>query len=272
MTPSRSQPPISDLISLEGRRAIVTGGATGLGLAIAERFAEAGAAVVLADIDGPEATKAVAALVGRGYRACAVDCDVSNDESVRRMVDTAVAEIGGVDLLVNNAGVYPKTPLAETTGADFARVLDVNLKGTFLCSREAGARMIEQGRGGGIINLGSIDSLHPSAAEMSAYDASKGGVLMLTKSLARELGRHDIRVNAIAPGSILTRAIKSHMGGTSQQARAKLKELKTFMSRIALGYMGRPDDIARVALFLASDLAGYMTGTMVVVDGGYLVS
>lgn len=132
--------------------------------------------------------------------------------------------------------------------------------------------MIEQGRGGGIINLGSIDSLHPSAAEMSAYDASKGDVLMLTKSLARELGKHDIRVNAIAPGGIVTQAIKSHMRGTSQEARAELKELKTFMSRMALGHMGRPDDIARVALFLASDLAGYMTGTMVVVDGGYLVS
>ncbi len=265
MAKAGNQQPISDLISLEGRRAIVTGGATGLGLAIAERFAEAGAAVVLADVDGPEATRAAADLVGRGYR-------VSDDESVGRMVDAAVREIGGIDLLVNNAGVYPKTPLAETTGADFARVLDINLKGTFLCSRQASIQMIEQGRGGGIINIGSIASLHPSAAEMSAYDASKGGVLMLTKSLARELGRHDIRVNAIAPGGILTQAIKSHMKGDSQEARAELKELKTFMSRMALGYMGRPDDIARVALFLASDLAGYMTGTMVVVDGGYLVS
>lgn len=272
MAPSASQPSIGDLISLKGRRAIVTGGATGLGLAIAGRFAEAGAAVVLANVDSPEATRAAADLVGRGYRASAVECDVSDDESVSRMVDATVREIGGVDLLVNNAGVYPKTPLAETTGADFARVLDINLKGTFLCSREAGARMIEQGRGGGIINLGSIDSLHPSAAEMSAYDASKGDVLMLTKSLARELGKHDIRVNAIAPGGIVTQAIKSHMRGTSQEARAELKELKTFMSRMALGHMGRPDDIARVALFLASDLAGYMTGSMVVVDGGYLVS
>lgn len=160
MTPSQSRPSISQLISLSGRRAIVTGGASGLGLAIAERFAEAGARVMIADIDGDGAKRAAAAIDG----AVASQCDVAVDESVERMLAATVAAIGGVDLLVNNAGIYPRTPLAETTGDDFGRVLDINLKGTFLCSRAAASRMVAEGRGGAIINIGSIDSLHPSAA------------------------------------------------------------------------------------------------------------
>jgi NAD(P)-dependent dehydrogenase (short-subunit alcohol dehydrogenase family) len=130
--------------------------------------------------------------------------------------------------------------------------------------------MISKLKGGCIINIASIEALHPSSPGMSAYDASKGGVLMLTKSLARELGKYDIRVNAIAPGAIKTRGVLSQtspLGGRSQ-----LRELKAFLSRIVLGRMGDVDDIARVALFLASGLADYVTGDLIVVDGGYLVS
>jgi len=159
------------------------------------------------------------------------------------------------------------------SGRDFERVLSVNLLGTFLCSRYAGEEMVRQRLGGCIINIASIEALHPSSTGMSAYDASKGGVLMLTKSLARELGPHGIRVNAVAPGAILTRGVLSHVGKqTEEEEKAGLKELKAFMARMALGRMGDADDVARVVLFLASELASYITGDLIVVDGGYLVS
>jgi len=195
---------------------------------------------------------------------------VSREEEVQDMVDFTVKEIGGIDILVNNAGIYPFMPLTQMTGDDFTQVISVNLKGAFLCSREVSRRMIAQKQGGCIINIASIDSVHPSSKELTAYDASKGGVLSLTKSMALELGQHDIRVNAIAPGGILTESMLSHVTGSST-AQGK-SELKAFMARMALGRMGDADDVGRVALFLASDLASYMTGSLVVADGGYLIS
>jgi len=171
---------------------------------------------------------------------------------------------------VNSAGIYPRIPLAQMTGDDFEQVISVNLKGTFLCSREVSQQMIAQRRGGCIINIASIDAIHPSSEGMSAYDASKGGVLTLTKSLARELGRHDIRANTIAPGAVLTEGVRSLL--TGQPTDQGKVQLKAFMSRMLLGRMGEVDDIGRVALFLASDLASYITGSLIVVDGGYLVS
>jgi 2-deoxy-D-gluconate 3-dehydrogenase len=173
------------------------------------------------------------------------------------------------EILVNNAGIYPRVPLVEMTEKDFQRVISVNLTGTFLCSREVSRRMVEQGRGGCIINIASIDALHPAHDGMVAYDASKGGVLTMTKSMARELGRHDIRVNAIAPGGIVTEGVRSIFSGpASNQGKA---QLKSFMSRMVIGRMGEADEIGRVALFLASDLASYITGTLIVADGGYLI-
>jgi 2-deoxy-D-gluconate 3-dehydrogenase len=209
-------------------------------------------------------------LVGYGYKAAFVECDVSREDEVQEMVSNAVRTMGGVDILVNNAGIYPSMPLTQMTGGDFEQVVSVNLKGTFLCSREVSRHMIEQRQGGSIINIASIGSLHPSAKGLSAYDASKGGVLMLTRSMALELGEYGIRVNAIAPGGILTEGVLSQGGRLSpQQMKA---QLKGFMARTALGRMGSPDEIARVALFLASDLASYTTGSLIVVDGGYLLS
>ncbi len=269
----QEDPPIAALISLAGKRAIITGGATGLGLAIARRLAEAGASMLLADVDTAGGREAARALQQAGYHAGFASCDVSREPDVRAMVQQAVEQLGGIDILVNNAGVYPRTPLTETSLDEFNRVLAVNLTGTFLCSREVAARMIEQDRGGCIINLASIDAVHPSYEGMAAYDSSKGGVLMLTRSLARELGKHNIRVNAIAPGGIMTRALVSSTGSTSEEeARRQRRDLKSFMARMVLGRMGEPDEIARVALFLASEMASYITGTMVVADGGYLVS
>jgi 2-deoxy-D-gluconate 3-dehydrogenase len=262
--------PLRKLIGLEGKGAIVTGGARGIGLAISKRLAEAGAAVLIADTDTEEARNAVNEFKSIGYRVQHVSCDVTEEDEVRRMVANALKKLGSINILVNNAGIYPRKSLDKMTGEDFQKVISVNLEGTFLCSRYVSEAMILANKGGCIINIASIEALHPSSTGMTAYDSSKGGVLMLTKSLARELGQYNIRVNAIAPGAIKTRGIVSQT--SPSRDRSQLKELKTFLSRIALGRMGDADDIARVALFLASDLADYVTGDLIVVDGGYLVS
>ncbi len=270
MALSSDRVPVRELINLKGKAAIITGGATGIGLAISRRLAEAGARIIIADTNLERTQQAVQELGGNGYQADPIQCDVSIEDEVERMTETALKKTGGIDILVNNAGIYPRIPLTQMTGDDFERVISINLKGTFLCSRQVSRHMMERGKGGCIINIVSIDSVHPSADGMAAYDASKGGMLTLTKSMARELGRHDIRVNAIAPGGILTEGVVSKL--TESPTDQRKAQLKAFMARMPLGRMGRADDIGRVALFLASDLAGYITGSMVVVDGGYLVS
>ena len=262
--------PLKELINLTDKGAIVTGGAMGIGLAIARRLGEAGARVLIADFNASEARNASNELNSSGYNTQFIKCDVAKEEDVKEMISEAVRVLGGIDILVNNAGVYPRKPLEEMTGQDFENVISVNLMGTFLCSRYAIPEMIKKQQGGCIINIASIEAVHPSSTGMSAYDASKGGVLMLTKSMAREVGSHGIRVNAIAPGGIKTRGVLSQTGESRE--RAQLKELKSFISRIALDRMGDADDIARVALFLASELSGYITGDLIVADGGYLVS
>ena len=259
-----------NLLSLINKRAIVTGAAQGLGLAISRRFAEAGAAVIVSDVNESLAGIAAGELRETGKSAWAYGCDVSDETQVKEMVDFAVKQMGGVDILVNNAGIFPRTALAETSAAQFNKVFDVNVTGTFLCSRYASKPMVEQGTGGSIINLASINGLHPSYAGMSAYDSSKGAVVMITRSLARELGKYDIRVNAIAPGGIKTEGARGSMGGGTDR-RKQLEELKEFMSRMVLGRMGQPDEIARVALFLAGEMSSYITGITIVADGGYLV-
>jgi NAD(P)-dependent dehydrogenase (short-subunit alcohol dehydrogenase family) len=182
-------------------------------------------------------------------------------------VPEIISRLGGLDILVNNAGIFPFTPLFQLTSADIERTFAVNINGTLYCTREAGRWMIEQKRSGCVINLASVDSVHPSHKGLPVYDASKGAVLTLTKSLAKDLGPYGIRVNAIAPGGILTEGMiaQSRNGETGRSV------LKEFMARLPLGKMGIADDIARVALFLASDLSSYMTGSLVVVDGGYLL-
>ena len=269
MTPQKKYIPIQELLDLSGKRSIVTGGATGIGLSISYRLAEAGATVVIADIDENAAIQAGDDLKERGFTVFPVRCDVGDEKDIRSMIDSAVQKMGGVDILVNNAGVYPHIPLEQMTPEDLERVLAVNLSGTFNCSREVSRHMIEQDRGGCIINIGSIDSLHPSSKGLSAYDASKGAVLSLTRSLALELGAHDIRVNAIIPGGILTGGVLAQ--SSKDPTREGRAQLKAFMSRMVLGRMGDADDVGRVALFLASDMSSYITGSTIVVDGGYLI-
>lgn len=258
------------LINLSGKKAIVTGGSAGIGLAVCRRLCEAGAFTFVADIDDVRGLQELAGLNSNGHQADFIKCDVSKEDDVSNMVRSALQSGNGVDILVNNAGIFPSQPLGELSLDQWNSVLAVNLTGTLLCSREVGRSMISSGKGGSIINIASIDALHPTAKGMAAYDASKGAVLSLTRSLALELGQYDIRVNAIAPGGILTENIQAQMSGISPSQGKQ--QLKNFMQRMLLGRMGRPDDVARVALFLASELSAYMTGSLIVVDGGYLIS
>jgi 2-deoxy-D-gluconate 3-dehydrogenase len=262
-TAPATQASLAELIDLSGRTAIVTGGAMGIGLGIALRLAEAGADLVLADRDR-EAAEAAVIEVGRKGRgdALVVPVDVSNPNDVARMIGGAIDEFGAVDILVNNAGIYPARTLQDLDLQTFRHVLDVNLTGLFLCTKAAAARMIDQGTGGRIVNITSIDALHPSMVGLASYDASKHGAWGFTKNVALELAPHGIRVNAIAPGGIKTPGAGD----------ADPDTLAQFEAMIPMGRLGDPDEIGRAALFLASELSGYMTGAQIVVDGGRLLT
>jgi len=257
------------IISLDGRTAIVTGGAMGIGRSVARHLAAAGAAVVVADVDAEAAELTVKELQEAGAEALAVRTDVSSEADVQRLVAEAVAWRGGVDILVNNAGIFPTVPVLDMGADDFARVIGVNLTGLFLCSRHVAAQMVSQGRGGAIVNITSVDALHPSSVGLAHYDASKHGAWGFTKNLALELAPHHIRVNALAPGGVVTPGV-THMQPAAGVDPAELTQ--RFLARIPMGRMGDPEEIGAVALFLASDMASYMTGSQVVVDGGVLLS
>ncbi|HUA12501.1 MAG TPA: SDR family NAD(P)-dependent oxidoreductase [Solirubrobacteraceae bacterium] len=255
--------PLAALVDLTGRTAIVTGGAMGIGAGIARRLHEAGANVVVADLDEAAAEATAGELVGvRPHTAVAVHADVGDEESVQAMVAAAVAAFGSLNILVNNAGIYPMTPITGLDAAAFRHVLDVNLTGVFMCTKAAAARMVAQGGGGRIVNITSIDALHPSMVGLAHYDASKHGAWGFTKNAALELAQHEIWVNAVAPGGIATPGAAL----TDEASR------KAFEAMIPMRRLGDPDDIGRAVLFLASDLASYMTGSQIVVDGGRLLN
>lgn len=261
---------IDSITSLSGKAAIVTGGAKGIGFGIAWRLAEAGASVVIADLIKEEIDKSKADLVAKGWKAGGAVVDVSKEEDVKKMVEETVTDFGSVDILVNNAGIYPNIPILKMNLADFEKVLAVNLKSVFLCTKYVSEQMIKQGRGGKIINITSIDALHPSNVGLAHYDASKHGVWGFTKNAALELSQHKIWVNAIAPGGIMTPGVQKSTSSVTDADMAKIME--AFLAKIPMRRMGEPDEIGKVALFLASDMSSYMTGSQIVVDGGVLLS
>ncbi|MGC9968505.1 MAG: SDR family NAD(P)-dependent oxidoreductase [Minisyncoccia bacterium] len=268
-----NETPLQALLNLSGKTAIVTGGAVGIGLGISRRLAEAGANVLIADINAENAEKAKQELLAGGWKAEAVHADVSNEANVQAMVQKAVSVFGGVDILVNNAGIYPSVLLMNMTAADFERVLAVNLESVFLCTKSAAEQMIKQGRGGRIINITSIDALHPSSAGLAHYDASKHGVWGFTKNVALELAPHNIWVNAVAPGGIATPGVAGMQKKAQVPAGVDMEAmLKNFLARIPMKRMGEPDDIGKAVLFLASEMSSYMTGSQIVVDGGVLLA
>lgn len=262
--------PVTEVISLKGKTAVITGGAKGIGLGITQRLHEAGANVVVADTDDTTAQEVVSDLnEKRTHSALAVRVDVSQVLDVQNLISATTKEFGSLDIFVNNAGIFPAKTLRDMTIEDFHNVLAINLQGAFLCTKYASEQMILQGVSGKIINVTSIDALHPSMVGLSHYDASKHGLWGFTKNAALELAQHKIWVNAIAPGGIATPGVAAMQGNASA---AKSEDISAFLSRIPMHRMGEPDDIGKVALFLASDLSSYMTGSQIVVDGGVLLA
>ncbi|HEY6452827.1 MAG TPA: SDR family NAD(P)-dependent oxidoreductase [Steroidobacteraceae bacterium] len=262
--------PIAQLISLAGRHAVITGGARGIGYAIARRLAEAGAQVLIGDKDAAAAAAAAANIASAfGVRAIARALDVADARSMAGLAEFADQSFGSLEIWVNNAGVYPARPLLETSDEEWDFVNDTNLKGTFLGCREAGRRMAAA-HAGVIINITSVSG-YRGRATMAHYVASKHGVVGLSKALAMELGPKGVRVVAVSPALTETPGYQAAVTdeGDGSDARRKNQALhERIRSLVPLGRMGRPDDVARAVLFCASDLAAFVTATTVFADGG----
>jgi glucose 1-dehydrogenase len=243
---------------LQGKVAVVTGAARGIGLAIAQAFVNEGARVVLADWLADDVRREAAAL---GSAAHAVPTDVGDAAQVRALASETIRQFGGLDIMVANAAVQAEIPFLDLTEEEFDRVVRVNLKGTFLCGQTAARHMVETGRRGAIVNISSINAVttHPVLVH---YAATKGGIAMLTKGMAVALAPHGIRVNAIGPGTVNTPINANFFSMPGMVDR--------FLMRTPLGRIAEPEEIARVAVFLASDDASYVTGTTIYADGGRL--
>ncbi len=249
----------AQLFDLDGQVAIVTGASSGLGRHFALTLARHGAKVGAAARRPEPLDELVRQIAAFDGRAIAVPLDVTDPASVREAVRVAETELGPVSILINNAGVALDKPVFEQDEADWDRVLDTNLKGAWLMAQEAAAHMVELGHGGSIVNIASIMGLG-GASHLAPYCASKGGMISLTQALAVELARHDIRVNALAPGYIETEMNRDFLHGEAGRALAK--------ERVPQRRFGQPGDLDGALLLLASKAGRYMTGEVLVVDGG----
>ena len=245
--------------SLEGRVAIVTGGGGGLGAGICGALAAAGAAVAVVEPRLDKATSRVAEIEAQGGRAIALAGDVASADSVAAFTDQAVRKLGGVDILVNNAAIYPSRPWTEIDEEEWDRVLATNLKGYFLCARAAHPSMAERGSGR-IINMASVTFL-VGFADLLDYVSSKGGVVGFTRALAREVGAEGITVNAISPGAFPTDAEKIHPDPEGYN--------QWVLDQQSLKRRGTPEDVGNLVAFLASEAASFITGQMIAIDGGW---
>jgi NAD(P)-dependent dehydrogenase (short-subunit alcohol dehydrogenase family) len=248
---------------LTDRVALVTGAADGIGAATAERFAEEGAAVVLADVDATGGEAMAARIIEKGGRAVFVRADISNEADAAALADAAGREFGGLHVLVNNAATFILQGI-EASVADWHRSLDVNVIGTALVTRAA-VPLITRSGGGAIVNLASISSF-VAQPHFVTYSATKAAILQMTKNLALDLAPHGIRVNCVCPGTILTRASRNHMArtGTTLEQFLAAEAPKHLLHRV-----GTAREVANAILFLASDEASFITGTHLMVDGGY---
>ena len=245
---------------LEGRAAIVTGAAHGIGAACAERLAQDGAAVALWDVDEAAGEALAATLVAQGRRAVFARCDVSKLDQVQAALAATLQAFDRVDALVNNAGIFKAADFLDITEADWDAVIAVNLKGAFLVGQAVAREMVKAGGDGAIVNMSSVNGVL-AIPNIASYNASKGGINQLTRAMALALADHGIRVNAVAPGTIATElAAKAVLGSDAAKAR--------ILGRTPLRRLGEPAEIADVVAFLLSDASSYMTGEIVYVDGG----
>ncbi|OBG33246.1 short-chain dehydrogenase [Mycobacterium alsense] len=250
---------VLDLFDLRGKRALVTGASSGIGKEVARAYLEAGAQVAIAARHS-EALEAVAAeLAGAGGRVVPVRCDVTRPDQVDEMLERVTAELGGVDVAVCNAGIISAAPMLEMPPEEFQRIQDTNVTGVFLTARAAARAMVRQGHGGAIINTASMSGhIINVPQQVGHYCASKAAVIHLTKAMAVEFAPHGIRVNSVSPGYILTELVEP------------LAEYHAaWEPKVPLGRLGRPDELTGLYLFLASAASSYMTGSDVVIDGGY---
>jgi NAD(P)-dependent dehydrogenase (short-subunit alcohol dehydrogenase family) len=249
-------------MKLDGKVALVTGAAQGIGLACAQALAAEGASVVLADVNEAAGQAAARNLSPTHARCAFVKCDVSRKASVDAALEFVVERFGGLDILVANAGIVHAAEFLDLEEADFDRVLAVNLKGIFLAGQAAARQMVKQGRGGAIVNMSSVNAVLAIPNQVP-YVVSKGGINQLTRVMALSLAPHGIRVNAVGPGTILTELAKTAVLG-NREAERKI------LSRTPLGRMGEAGEVARVVVFLASADASYITGQTIYPDGGRL--
>lgn len=249
---------------LRDKRVLISGGSSGIGQATAQRFLEEGARVFLCGVD-PDQVDAAVAELGQFGAVSGIPADVAREDDVGRLVDSACQALGGIDVLINNAGIAWREPFLDITPAHWDRVIEVNLRGMFLVAQAAARVLVDQGSGGAIVNMSSTNGLG-GEADYAHYNASKGGVLLLTKTMAVELGPHRIRVNAVCPGYIetpLNAAISAGLGGKDFAGEYA-------GDHIPLGRAGQSSEVAAVYAFLASADASFMTGAEIVIDGGQL--
>lgn len=249
---------------LKGKVAIVTGARRGMGRTHALALAKSGVKVVVSDISQEDCEKVIKEIENARGEALAVKCDVSKKAEVEQMLKKTIEKFGRVDILVNNAGIAQFVPFLEMTEEEWDRTLDINLKGYFLCSQAVAKEMVKQKSGGVIINIASVAMGQQGIgfSNIAHYCASKGGIVGMTEALAVELAPYNIRVNAIAPGMIDTPMI--------EQVKLDPKMLEGLMGRVPLGRVGKPEEVSNLVLFLASEASSYMTGSTVVIDGGWL--
>jgi NAD(P)-dependent dehydrogenase (short-subunit alcohol dehydrogenase family) len=250
-----------DSFRVDDETAIVTGGAQGLGREMARGLAEMGADVAIADVNRAKAERTASELDGE-TDVVAVEVDVTDEASVEAMVETVTDRLGPVDILVNNAGIVENAPAEETSIDSWRRVVAVNLDGVFLCAKHVGKRMLERGAGR-IVNVSSMSGFDVNVPQKQAsYNTTKAGVRMLTQSLAVEWADRGVRVNAIAPGYMRTDLV--------DEVLAENPEMEaTWLENTPMGRLGRPEELAELVVYLASEASSYMTGTTVVMDGGY---
>jgi NAD(P)-dependent dehydrogenase (short-subunit alcohol dehydrogenase family) len=249
-------------LDFAGKVVLVTGGGRGIGAGIALRFAEAGADVAVNYFSSSAgAHQLVDAIQSLGRKTIAVQADVRIRDDVERLVEETVAGLGGLEVLINNAGVDPLASLIEMTDEQWDEVMDTNLRGVYLCTQLAASQMIQAGSGGAIVNIASIEAQN-QAAMHSHYNAAKAGIVMHTMAAARELGEHGIRVNVVSPGLIWEEGLEE----------AWSDGVSRYMAAAPLNRLGQPDDVADACLFLSSPAARWITGVNLVVDGGVLTS